>query len=114
MVTRRVTGHQGGHTLGNLHTIAVTRGQRGGHTLDNLRTFPAREAVTRCIICAGRRSHGALLAGIRGRTPYDRNSHVAVPSSIVVTVDMSAEWDSQVPWLRENMIEVFLDGPCYY
>ena len=33
---------------------------------------------------------------------------------IVVTVDLSAKWDSEEPWIRENMCEVFLDGPCYY
>tara|TARA_A100001015_G_scaffold318987_1_gene440532 strand:+ start:496 stop:732 length:237 start_codon:yes stop_codon:yes gene_type:complete len=36
------------------------------------------------------------------------------PVPFVVTVNMSAKWDSQRPSLRENMIKVFLDDQCYY
>ena len=32
---------------------------------------------------------------------------------IVMTVDDSAQWNSAEPWIRENMFELNLDGPCY-
>lgn len=32
---------------------------------------------------------------------------------IVITVDTSAKWRSHEPWIRENCIEICLDGPCY-
>ena len=32
---------------------------------------------------------------------------------IVVTVDTSAHWDPQEPWIRENCHDIFLAGPCY-
>ena len=32
---------------------------------------------------------------------------------IVVTVDMSAEWDENEAWISANCNYVFLDGPCY-
>ena len=32
---------------------------------------------------------------------------------LVVTVDMSAKWDGNEPWMKENHIEIFLTGPCY-
>jgi len=32
---------------------------------------------------------------------------------IVVTVDMSAQWDENEPWISANCHYVFLDGPCY-
>ena len=32
---------------------------------------------------------------------------------IVVTIDTSAVWDSNEPWIRDNMIEIVLNGPCY-
>ncbi|CAE7524891.1 unnamed protein product [Symbiodinium necroappetens] len=31
----------------------------------------------------------------------------------VVTVDDSAVWDSNEPWIHENMFELILHGPCY-
>ena len=32
---------------------------------------------------------------------------------LVVTVDMSAKWDAQEPWIKENHMEIFLTAPCY-
>ena len=32
---------------------------------------------------------------------------------IVVTVDMSARWDPDEPWIQDNMVEVFMQRPCY-
>ncbi|CAJ1447485.1 unnamed protein product, partial [Effrenium voratum] len=32
---------------------------------------------------------------------------------LVVTVDLSAEWNSSELWLADNMFEVFLESPCY-
>ena len=32
---------------------------------------------------------------------------------IVVTVDMTAEWNVNEPWTKENCFYIFLDGPCY-
>lgn len=32
---------------------------------------------------------------------------------IVMTVDDSAVWNSHEPWIRENMFELVLRGPCY-
>ena len=32
---------------------------------------------------------------------------------IVVTVDLSAEWDQAEPWIRDNSRLIFLDGPCW-
>ena len=32
---------------------------------------------------------------------------------IVVTVDMSAQWDQTEPWIRDNSKHVFLDGPSW-
>ena len=32
---------------------------------------------------------------------------------IVVTVDMTATWDPQELWIRENCFDVFLQGPCW-
>ena len=32
---------------------------------------------------------------------------------LVVTVDMSATWDSDEEWVRDNCIEVLLQGPCW-
>ena len=32
---------------------------------------------------------------------------------IVVTVDMSAEWDQHEPWIEANAIHVFLDGQSW-
>lgn len=35
----------------------------------------------------------------------------AVP--LVVTVDLTAEWDSTEIWLADNMFELALEGPCF-
>ena len=32
---------------------------------------------------------------------------------IIVTVDTSAQWDSEEPWVAANCFEVRLDGPCW-
>ena len=32
---------------------------------------------------------------------------------IVVTIDMSAEWDQQDPWIQANSIHVFLEGQSW-
>ena len=32
---------------------------------------------------------------------------------IVVTVDMSARWNPQEPWIRDNVFEIFMQHPCY-
>ena len=32
---------------------------------------------------------------------------------LVVTVDLSAEWNSSELWLADNMFEVVLESPCY-
>lgn len=32
---------------------------------------------------------------------------------VVVTVDMSAKWATNEPWISENCVDIFLDGPCY-
>ncbi|CAJ1441512.1 unnamed protein product [Effrenium voratum] len=32
---------------------------------------------------------------------------------VVVTVDLSAEWNSSELWLADNMFEVFLESPCH-
>jgi hypothetical protein len=32
---------------------------------------------------------------------------------IVITVDMSASWDSEEPWVKENCYELVLRGPCW-
>ena len=32
---------------------------------------------------------------------------------IVMTVDLSAKWNSQDQWIKENCFDVFLEGPCW-
>ena len=32
---------------------------------------------------------------------------------LVVTVDLSAEWDPQELWIQDNCFDVFLDGPSW-
>ena len=32
---------------------------------------------------------------------------------IIMTVDDSAVWNSDEPWIHENMFELILRGPCY-
>ena len=32
---------------------------------------------------------------------------------IVITVDLSARWNSDEPWIKANCFPVFLHGPCY-
>ena len=32
---------------------------------------------------------------------------------LVVTVDMSANWDSDELWVKDNCVEVMLQGPCW-
>ncbi len=32
---------------------------------------------------------------------------------LAVTVDLSATWDSNEDWIRENCIEIFLQGPSW-
>ena len=32
---------------------------------------------------------------------------------IAITIDMSARWDQQEPWIQANSHEVFLDGPAW-
>ena len=32
---------------------------------------------------------------------------------IVITVDLSAKWNSNDEWIKENCIEILLDGPCW-
>lgn len=32
---------------------------------------------------------------------------------IVVTVDLSANWNLLEPWVRDNCFDIFLDGPCW-
>ena len=32
---------------------------------------------------------------------------------IVVTVDMSAKWTPAEPWIKDNCVDIYLDGPCY-
>ena len=32
---------------------------------------------------------------------------------VVVTVDMTAKWDTDEPWIKENCFHIFLDGPSY-
>ena len=32
---------------------------------------------------------------------------------MVVTIDMTARWDGGEEWIKENCVEVMLDGPCW-
>ena len=32
---------------------------------------------------------------------------------MVVTIDMMAKWDGGEQWIKENCVEVMLDGPCW-
>ena len=32
---------------------------------------------------------------------------------IVITVDLSATWNSNEEWVKENCMELFLEGPCW-
>ena len=32
---------------------------------------------------------------------------------IVITVDLSARWDTEDDWIKENCVDIFLSGPCW-
>ena len=32
---------------------------------------------------------------------------------IVITVDLSAKWDPEEQWIKENCFDVLLEGPCW-
>ena len=32
---------------------------------------------------------------------------------IVVTIDLTAKWDREELWIKENCFHIYLDQPCY-
>lgn len=32
---------------------------------------------------------------------------------IVITVDLSADWDTEDAWIKENCVDILLEGPCW-
>ena len=46
-----------------------------------------------------------------GMYAYDVHLWWRVP--IVFTVDLSATWDPQDQWIKENCFDILLEGPCW-
>ena len=95
-------------------TVLPGRGIQRRLTLENVRSVFALLAAIVAGIRLVRRLRPAVVVGLGG--------YASVPCvigavlwrvPIVVTIDMSAEWDQQEPWIQANSIHVFLEGQSW-
>ena len=65
-----------------------------------------------------RKRRARSLRGERGRTKetvksLGRKKKNFPPGYVVITVDLSADWDQAEPWIHANSMHVFLRGPSW-